>query len=187
MMSAFGRSSRITSALAVMLAFSSWPGFSIDTSTSKVVTLSFSTPIGEICVTLPVNTLSRKLSVVMRAGMPRRTKPMSASSTLPRTNTCCDVAQGHHQGGVGAEVEDRRHRAADLEVAGEHGAADRRLDGRVGQLLVGALGGRLGLRHLGARLLDLRAADQQLRLRGALAVHAPGRGWCAPGRAPPAR
>ena len=82
-----------------------------------------------------------------------------------------DVAQRHHQGGVGAEVEDRRHRAADFEVAGEHRAADRRLDGRVGQLLFGALGGRLGLRHLGAGLLDLRLADQQLRLRGALAVH----------------
>ena len=39
-------------------------------------------------MTLPVKTLSRKLSVVMRAGMPSRTKPMSASSTLPRTNTC---------------------------------------------------------------------------------------------------
>ncbi len=70
-----------------MLAFSSFPALSMETSTSKVVTLSFSTPMGEICVTRPLKVLSLKLSVVMRAGIPSRTWPMSASSTLPRTKT----------------------------------------------------------------------------------------------------
>ena len=51
--SASGRSSSTISAFAVILAFSSWPGLSIETRTSKFVTLSRSTPIGEICVTLP--------------------------------------------------------------------------------------------------------------------------------------
>ena len=81
-----------------------------------------------------------------------------------------DVAERHHQRGVGAEVEDRRHRAADLDVAREHGAANRRPDRGVGQLLVGALGGGLRLRHVAPRLGDLGLADDQLRLRGALAV-----------------
>ena len=67
-MSEFGCSSSTISALAVMLALSSLPGLSIDTSTSKVVTLSFSTPIGEICVTLPSNFRSLKVSTLMRAG-----------------------------------------------------------------------------------------------------------------------
>ena len=51
-----------------MLAFSSPPGFEIDTRTSKVVTLSFSLPRGEILVTLPVNFLSLNDSTTMRAG-----------------------------------------------------------------------------------------------------------------------
>ena len=70
-----------------MFALSSLPGLSIDTRTSKLVTLSFSTPIGEICVTRPLNALSLNVSTRMRAGWPSRTRPMSASSTLPRTNT----------------------------------------------------------------------------------------------------
>jgi len=41
-----------------MFAFSSPVGFWIETRTSKVVTLSFSTPRGEIFVTLPVNFFS---------------------------------------------------------------------------------------------------------------------------------
>ena len=53
-------SSRRISALAVMLALSSPPGLSMETRTSKVVTLSFSTPSGAILVTLPLKTLSRK-------------------------------------------------------------------------------------------------------------------------------
>ena len=39
-----------------MFALSSLPGLSIETRTSKFVTLSFSTPIGEICVTWPSKT-----------------------------------------------------------------------------------------------------------------------------------
>jgi len=42
------------SALAVIIAFSTPSGLLIETRTSNVVTLSFSTPIGEIFVTLPV-------------------------------------------------------------------------------------------------------------------------------------
>ena len=87
MSSAFGCSSSTISAFAVMLAFSSLPGLSIDTLTSKLVTLSFSTPSGEICVTWPLNVRSLNVSTRMRAGWPSRTRPMSASSTLPRTNT----------------------------------------------------------------------------------------------------
>src|ERR1035438_5185473 len=60
-------SSRI-SALAVMLAFNSPPGLLMETRTSNVVTLSFSTPIGAILVTLPLKVRSRKLSTLMRAG-----------------------------------------------------------------------------------------------------------------------
>ncbi len=75
------------SALAVMLAFSSLPGLSIETLTSKVVTLSFSAPIGEIRVTWPSNRLSLKVSTLIRAACWYSTWPMSASSTLPRTKT----------------------------------------------------------------------------------------------------
>ena len=42
---------------------------------------------GEICVTRPAKVLSLKVSTRMRAVWPRRTRPMSASSTLPRTKT----------------------------------------------------------------------------------------------------
>src|SRR6267143_446846 len=63
------------------------PGFEIDTRTSKVVTLSFSLPRGEILVTLPVNFLSLNDSTTMRAVWLRKTLPMSASSTLPCTYT----------------------------------------------------------------------------------------------------
>jgi len=41
-------SSRMISALAVMAAFNSPPGLLMETRTSKVVTLSFSAPMGEI-------------------------------------------------------------------------------------------------------------------------------------------
>ena len=58
------------SALAVMLVFSSPPGFWMETRTSKVVTLSFSLPSGEIFVTLPSNDLSLKDSTTMRARWP---------------------------------------------------------------------------------------------------------------------
>ncbi len=70
-----------------MLALRALPGLSIETSTSKVVTLSRSTPIGEICVTLPSKVRSLKVSTLMRAGCPSLTRPTSASSTLPRTKT----------------------------------------------------------------------------------------------------
>ena len=73
------------SAFAVMLASSSPRALSIDTFTSNEMTLSLSVPIGEICVTLPSNCRSRNVSTLIRAGWPRRTDPMSASSTLPRT------------------------------------------------------------------------------------------------------
>jgi len=52
--STFLCSSRMISALAVIIAFSTPSGLLIETRTSNVVTLSFSTPIGEIFVTLPV-------------------------------------------------------------------------------------------------------------------------------------
>ncbi len=54
-----------------MLALSSPVGLSMETRTSKVVTLSFSTPMGEILVTLPSNLLSGNDSTVMRAGWSR--------------------------------------------------------------------------------------------------------------------
>ena len=41
-----------------------------------------------------------------------------------------------HERAVGAQVEDRRHRAADFDVARQHRRPDRRLDGRVGELLL---------------------------------------------------
>ena len=56
-------SSKMISALALMFAFSAPPGLRMETRTSKVVTLSFSTPIGEICVTRPSKTRSRNVSV----------------------------------------------------------------------------------------------------------------------------
>src|SRR5205809_1668791 len=59
------------SALALMLALSSPLGFWMETRTSKVVTLSFSTPRGEIFVTLPSNFLSLNDSTTIRAGWPR--------------------------------------------------------------------------------------------------------------------
>src|SRR4030095_10760771 len=53
-------SSRMISALAVMLSFNSPSGLWIEARTSNVVTLSFSTPNGEIFVTLPSYFLSLK-------------------------------------------------------------------------------------------------------------------------------
>ena len=58
-------------ALAVISARSLRDSFEIETRTSKVVTLSFSTPMGEILVTLPENFSSLNDSTVMRAGWPR--------------------------------------------------------------------------------------------------------------------
>src|SRR6185437_4544713 len=78
-------SSSIISAFAVISAFNSPPGLSMETRTSNVVTLSFSTPIGEILVTTPLNVLSLKDSTLIRAGCPRYTLPMSLSSTFPFT------------------------------------------------------------------------------------------------------
>src|SRR6185503_13332836 len=80
-------SSRMISALAVISAFNSPPGLSIETRTSNVVTLSFSTPIGEIFVTLPLKVLSLNDSTLIREGWPRYTRPISASSTFPFTYT----------------------------------------------------------------------------------------------------
>ena len=164
-MSEFGCSSSTISALAVMFALSSLPGLSIDTRTSKLVTLSFSTPIGEICVTRPLNTLSLKVSTRMRAGWPELHAADVGFVDLAANEHLLDVAQRHHERRVGAEVEDRRHRAADLDVAREHGAADRRADRGVGEIFGGAVGRGLGLRDLRARFGHLGLADHELRLR----------------------
>ena len=61
-------SSSTISALADMFARSSPEALSMDTLTSKLTTLSFSTPRGEICVTRPSNRLSLNVSTLMRAG-----------------------------------------------------------------------------------------------------------------------
>ena len=145
-----------------MLALSSLPGLSIETSTSKVVTLSFSTPIGEICVTLPSNVL-----VLERLdGDPRRLPQAHAADVglvhLAADEHPVDVAERHHQRRLGAQVEDRRHRAADLDVARQHRAADRRPDGRVGQLLFGALDGGAVPARRWPRLGDLGLRDDEL-------------------------
>ena len=116
------------------------------------MTLSFSTPIGEICVTRPSNTVSLKVSVVIRAGCPSRTRPMSASSTLPRTNTCSmspsvitsvALAPRLRMDDTGLPISTSRVSTV---------AADRRADGGVGQLFGRAIGGRLGLRDVRAGL-----------------------------------
>ena len=60
-------SSRMISALALMLALRVPLGLSIETRTSKVVTLSFSLPRGEILVTLPSKALSLNASTTIRA------------------------------------------------------------------------------------------------------------------------
>ena len=170
MSSAFGCSSSTISAFAVMLALSSLPGLSIDTFTSKLVTLSFSTPSGEICVTWPLNVaILERLDADAR----RLVEPHAADVGLVHLaahEDLLDVAERHHERRVGAEVENRRHRAADLDVAAEDRGADRRADRGVGEVLGVAVGRGLRLRHLRPRLGDLRFADRQLRLRGALAV-----------------
>src|SRR5262249_34815565 len=74
-----------TSALAVICAFSSPLELSMETRTSNVVTLSFSTPMGEILVTLPEKVRSLYDSTLIRAACPRYTLPISLSSTLPFT------------------------------------------------------------------------------------------------------
>ena len=106
-------------------------------------------------MTRPLNTLS--LNVSTRDAR-RLAEPHAADVGLVHLAAdehLLDVAERHHQRRVGAEVEDRRHRAADLDVARQHGAADRRADGGVGELLVGALDRGLRLRDLRARLGDL--------------------------------
>ena len=121
-----------------MLALSSLPALSIDTFTSNVVTLSFSTPIGEICVTRPSKT---RVGKALGGDLRGLAEPHAADVGfvhLAAHEHLLDVAERHDQRGVGAEVEDRRHRAADLDVARQHGGADRRLDRGVGQLLFGS-------------------------------------------------
>ena len=171
-----------------MLALSALPGLSIETSTSKVVTLSFSTPIGEICVTWPSKTLS--LNVSTRDAR-RLAEPHAADVglvDLAAHEDLLDVAERHHQRGVGAQIEDRRHRAADLDVARQDRAANRRPDRRVGELF------RRRARPRPAPAPRWRAASATLRLadqRAATARRAAGsrprRARSARRRAPTAR
>ena len=67
-------------------------------------------------------------------------------------------------------VENRRHGAADLDVARENASPYRRADGGVGELFFGALDGRLRLRHVRRCFRHPRFRDRELRLGGALAV-----------------
>ena len=59
---------------------------------------------------------------------------------------------------------------ADLDVARQDGAANRRPDGGVREILGRPVGRRLSLRHLRGRLGDAGLAHRQLRLGGAPAV-----------------
>ena len=153
-----------------MLALSSLPGLSIETRTSKLVTLSFSTPIGEICVTRPLKILSLNVSTRMRAGWPSRTRPMSASSTLPRTKTWSMSPSVITSVALAPRL---RIDDTGLPISTSRVSTVARIGARmrgVGEILGGAIGRRLGLGDLGARLRHLGLADGQLRLRRALAI-----------------
>jgi hypothetical protein len=78
---------------------------SIETSTAKVVTLSFSTPIGEISVTRREDAVAERL-VVMRASAEADVADVGLVD-LAAHEHAVDVAERHHQRGVGAEVQDR--------------------------------------------------------------------------------
>ena len=73
-----------------------------------------------------------------------------------------DVADGHDEGGGGAEDEDGADGVADLDVAGEDGAVHGRGDGGVAELLFELLEGGLGLGDLGLGLAELRGVDADL-------------------------
>ena len=90
---------------------------------------------------------------------------------LPAHEDPLDIAEREHERAVGAEVQDGRHGAANLDVTRQHCRPNRRLDGRVGELFFRAFERRARLRDIGGRLGDLRAADHQLSLRGRLPVH----------------
>ena len=85
------------SAFAVMLALSSPPGFRIETRTSNVVTLSFSTPSGEILVTAPSNFRSLKDSTTMRAGCREEYPADIGLVDLAQHVDIADIAQCHDQ------------------------------------------------------------------------------------------
>ena len=73
------------------------------------------------------------------------------------------VAEGHDEGGGGAEDEDGADRVADFDVAGEDGAVDGGGDGGVAELLFKLLERGLGLGDLRVGLMELGGVDGDLR------------------------
>ena len=145
-----------------MLALSSLPGLSIDTFTSKVVTLSFSTPIGEICVTRPSNTLSLNVSTrdARRLAEPHAADVglvhLAADEHLARCRRASSPAWRWRRGSGSTTPGCRSRRRASARCA-RIGALDR----GVGEFLLGALDRGAGLRHVRAcASVTLRLADR---------------------------
>ena len=115
------------SALAVMLVLSSPPGFWIETRTSKVVTLSFSTPSGRDLGDLALERLVLERLDHDAGPLAQVDLADVGLVDLAEHVDLAHVAQRHHQGRLRAEDEDRAHRVAHLDVAREdepvHGAA----------------------------------------------------------------
>ena len=95
---------------------------------------------------------------------------MSASSTLPRTNTWSMSPSVITSVAFAPRLRMEDTGLPSLDVAREHRGADGCADGGVRQVLARAVGRGLGLGDLRARLGHARLADEQLGLRGAPAV-----------------
>ena len=81
-----------------------------------------------------------------------------------------DVAHRDDRRRRRAHVENRRYRAADLDVARENASADWRADRGVRELFLGTLDGRLRLRDVRRRFRHAGFRDGELRLGGAPAI-----------------
>ncbi len=117
--------------------------------TSKVVTLSFSTPSGAILVTRAGEGAVGEALDLDAGGLAEVDLADVGLVDLAFDVDLVGVAEGHDEGGGGAEDEDGADGVADLDVAGEDDAVDGRGDGGVGELLFELLEGGLGLLDLG--------------------------------------
>ena len=91
----------------------------METRTSKVVTLSFSTPSGAILVTLPLKTLVPEALNLDACRLAEVDVSDIGFVHFALNVDLVDVALGHHEGGGRAEDEDRADGIPDFDVAGE--------------------------------------------------------------------
>ena len=128
-----------------------------------MVTLSFSTPSGSDAGDFAEEGLVAKAFDLDAGGLAEIDLADVRLVDLTLYVDLVDVANGHDEGGGGAEDEDGRHGIAFLNVAGEDDAIHGRGDRSVGKLLLKLAEGGLGLGDLGLSLAELGGVDGDLR------------------------